>query len=312
MSIISLRYAASLLAILGFGVGVSVGPSFAEPPSSKKHGMRFASEADALDWIAQRAQALGVGEVSSLLDTTGQPAVVNVLTVGPTTQDAEQKLINELGGGDGEITIAGHKVKLFSPLPDIAVIEQQTPAPKASVPQCNGGLCTDNYSFKNNYYFYRSIGGGTKVTRGGSGQVKLTTVPGTFLFEFLGRNICGYTTMCPSGTQPVDTGSCAFDCYTPATTVISLSAVFFARENGLLLPAVQRSQTVAGTSAEIKLSQWGVLIGSGGVSSQCSFELGGSTECSLIGVCTQHQTAAASGRTEAITAAGTTENCAVP
>src|SRR3712207_6071732 len=103
MSIINLRYAGSLVAILGFGAAFSVGPSLAQLPPSYQPGMSFASEADALDWIAQRVQALGVGEVWILLDAIGRPAALNVVTVGPTTQDAEQGLFSELGGSDGEV-----------------------------------------------------------------------------------------------------------------------------------------------------------------------------------------------------------------
>jgi hypothetical protein len=274
---------------------------------------RFASDAEALRWIAARAPALGNVEVLRHTDRAGRLIGVTTIQKDATgdSKDAEQGLLAELGGDEGRVVIGNRVIGLRPAPPTVALNQALNAAPKSD-PQCSGDLCTSNRSFYTNYYFYRSIGSETKVTSG-SGRRYVTTVPGgALLFEFGGRKICSLSTPCPAGTTPQDTGQCSFRCYAPTTTAIRLSATFYARtDNGLLLPALTVDpEPAVGLSAQIKLTQWGIVIGNGVPQSQCSFDLGGPVECGLIGVCTRHETRRGDGRlTLATTSAGTTDGC---
>lgn len=277
---------------------------------------RFQTEGDALEWIADRAASLRARTVLRHRDSARRLVGVTVVQAGSASDNtrAEQTLLAELGGRDGQTVIGNRVISLRQ-----AVSATLTGAPDnafdaaalGAQSQCSGNLCTDDSSFKNNYYLYRSIGSQTKVTSG-AGRRYVTSVPGIFLFPGPGgMQICRPASPCPAGTVPQGSRQCFFRCYSQTTTAIRLSVTFFANgPNDILLPFLVEPEPIVGASAEVKLTQWGVLLGNGGVKSQCDFGLGGSVECSLVGVCTRHETRSSDGRVTLVTtSAGRTDAC---
>jgi hypothetical protein len=242
-------------------------------------GMRFANEEEALNWIADRAQALGLGEVSPVTDEAGHLQSLHMSVVDGDTSavaQAREALLDELGGTEGYIEIAGER---------IALAQQQSAAVKNSEDACSddGSFCTHNKSFIRNRFIYREFGASTTNTKGGSSYEyrPLFGNPGLF------NNICTYPS-CPAGWEldPLSTVQRPFDVTCPigrcrrsvgsnhlaiSVTLFTLATDERGKDTGVVLPLKNIWGSVANRpSLTVSESEWCFLCGSSSVKGICS------------------------------------------
>ncbi|WP_438037472.1 hypothetical protein [Sorangium sp. So ce128] len=232
-------------------------------------GLRFASEHDALGWVARRAEELEMGPVMVERDEGGRPIKVAGVSIGSPDEIAAAKagLIGELGGEDHAVEIAGERY----------LLEGQESGLFAAVAHCNGGLCTNDESFKNDYVLYRELGSRTSVTSGGfetrrqtiqgRGEYECVDLPGPLPVKCTGY--CTYPSSCPSGFTVESTAgypTCRTTCVGQVRNVtlsISIEGFEFFESSGILVPSIPaRSGTTNDSSLEVKYWEYGIGIDS--------------------------------------------------
>ncbi|AUX47498.1 hypothetical protein SOCE26_090190 [Sorangium cellulosum] len=265
--------AASLLAAL-FMMGCSAATTETDDAlpldqPSPAGGLRFASEHDALGWVARRAEELDMGTTTIERDEGGRITKVAGVSIGLPEEIALAKaqLIGELGGEGHTVEIAGEHF----------LVEDQEPEVLAAAAHCSGGLCTKDESFKNDYYLYRELGSRTSVTSGGF-KTQRTTIQGSGFYECVDlpgplpvtcNGYCNYPASCPSGfTQESTVGypTCRTTCVgqvRDVTLSISIVGFDFFESSGILVASIpERSGTTHDASLEVKYWEYGVGIDS--------------------------------------------------
>ncbi|WP_437673872.1 hypothetical protein [Sorangium sp. So ce131] len=265
--------AAPLLAAV-FMMGCSAATTEAQDdpvldPPSAAGGLRFASEHDALGWVARRAEELDMGTTRIERDEGGRITKVAGVSIGSPDEIALAKaqLIGELGGEGRTVEIAGESF----------LVEDQEPEVMAAAAHCSGGLCTKDESFKSDYWLYRELGSRTSVTSGGF-ETQRKTIQGTGSYECVDlpgplpvtcNGYCTYPSACPSGfTQESVVGypTCRRTCVGQVRNVtlsISIVGFEFFESSGILVPSIpERSGTTHDASLEVKYWEYGVGIDS--------------------------------------------------
>lgn len=232
-------------------------------------GLRFASEHAALGWVAQRAEELEMGTTTVERDEGGRIIKVAGVSIGSPEKIALTKaqLIGELGGEDHTVEIAGESF----------LLDGQEPMVMAAAAHCNGGLCTNDESFKNNYYVYRELGSRTSVTSGGF-ETQRRTLQGTGEYECVDlpgplpvtcNGYCYYSADCPSGfTKESSVGypTCRTTCVGQVRNVtlsISIAGFEFFDSSAILVPSIpERSGSTHDSSLEVKYWEYGIGIDS--------------------------------------------------
>ncbi|WP_437646262.1 hypothetical protein [Sorangium sp. So ce362] len=233
-------------------------------------GLRFASEHAALGWVAQRAEELEMGTTTVERDEGGRIIRVAGVSIGSPDEIALTKaqLIGELGGADHTVEIAGERFLLEDPESEVGV---------AAAALCNGGLCTKDESFKNDYFVYRELGSRTSVTSGGfetqrktlqgTGEYECVDLPGPLPVTCNGS--CYYSAGCPSGfTKESSVGypTCRTTCVGQVRNVtlsISIAGFEFFESSAILVPSIpERSGSTHDSSLEVKYWEYGIGIDS--------------------------------------------------
>lgn len=244
--------------------------------SSTQSGMSFADEAEALAWIAQRSEELQLGEVERNTDTNGVLVGLRIKTeaAGDDVREREKQLLEELGGDEGFMEIGDTLI----PLGDQTGEESGSASTKLAMKVCGGSFCTDDWSFKNNYWLYRSIGSQTDQVSGG--------------YRVINKFVCG--SKCPDGYTLKSMGGfgCNTWCQKPeGSNYLQISNTYYNfASNGLLLPAWTGSGgAFNSTSLEVKEYEWGT---------------GGGFVADLDGVCGVHTSWGDGGSSSSVTRAG--------
>ncbi len=230
-------------------------------------GLSFATEREALDWVANRATELEMGEVTVERDGDGQPTKVTGVSIGAPAEIARKRaqLLGELGGPERTVRVAGEAFKLGDERGEAQLVAQH----------CNGSLCTTEESFKNDYFFYREIGSRTTLTSGGY-ETQRKTIKGTGAYECVDlpgplpvtcNEHCNYpTTSCPSGfTQESVVGypGCTITCVGQVRNVtlsLSIEAFELFGSNSSVVPSIPpKYGTTHDTSLEV--THWEVTSG---------------------------------------------------
>lgn len=232
-------------------------------------GLRFASQHDALGWVARRAEELDMGTTTVERDEDGRITRVAGVSIGSPDELALAKaqLIGELGGERHTVEIAGERF----------LLQGQEPIVMAAATHCNGGLCTQEESFKNDYYVYRELGSRTSVTSGGF-ETQRKTIQGTGEYECVDlpgplpvtcNGYCSYSAGCPSGfTKESSVGypTCRTTCVGQVRNVslsISIAGFEFFDSSGILVPSIpERSGSTHDSSLEVKYWEYGIGIDS--------------------------------------------------
>lgn len=232
-------------------------------------GLRFASEHDALGWVARRAEELELGATTVERDDDGRILKVAGVSVGAPDELARRKalLMDDLGGVDRMIEIAGERLFL----------EDEEPRVFARAARCSGGLCTNNESFKSDYWVYRELGSRTTVTAGGF-ETRRQTQKGTAYYECVDlpgplpvqcNGYCTYSTACPSGftvESSVGYPTCQRTCVGQVRNVtlsISIQGFELFEDSGILVASIpERSGTTNDSSLEVKYWEYGINFGS--------------------------------------------------
>ncbi len=267
------RFASLLAAAFMMGCGAeSTDADDATPldQPSAAGGLRFASEHDALGWVAQRAEELEMGTTTVERDEGGRIVRVAGVSIGSPDEIALTKaqLIGELGGEGRTVEIAGERFLLEDPESEVG---------EAAAALCNGGLCTKDESFKNDYVFYRELGSRTSVTSGGfetqrktlqgTGEYECVDLPGPLPVTCNGS--CYYSAGCPSGfTKESSVGypTCRTTCVGQVRNVtlsISIAGFEFFESSGILVHSIpERSGSTHDSSLEVKYWEYGIGIDS--------------------------------------------------
>jgi hypothetical protein len=223
-------------------------------------GLSFASEHDALEWIARRADELDLGTTAIERNEAGRVTKVSGVSIGSPAAIAEKKarLMGELGGVDRTVEIAGQRIVLEDPEPQV----------KLATAHCSGDLCTNDESFKSDYFFYRELGSRTSVTSGGfvtqhqtiygQGAYECVDYPGPLPVTCTGY--CNYASPnCPSGfTLESSAGypSCTRTCVGQVrnvTLAISIMGFDHVDASGILVQSIpEQSGTTHDSSLEVK------------------------------------------------------------
>jgi hypothetical protein len=232
-------------------------------------GLRFTSEHDALGWVAKRAEELELGATRIERGDDGRILKVAGVAVGSPGELADKKalLMGDLGGVDRTIEIAGERL----------LLEDEEPQVFARAARCSGSLCTNNVSFKNNYYVYRELGSRTEVTAGGF-ETRRQTRKGTAEYECVDlpgplpvqcNGYCVYSSGCPSGfTVESSAGypTCQMTCVGQVRNVtlsIDIAGFEFFEDSAILVQSIpERSGTTNGSSLEVKYWEYGFGIDS--------------------------------------------------
>lgn len=252
--------AASLAAALL--AGCNAAPTEADeaaPVEPSGGGLSFASEHDALEWVARRADELDLGTTTVERDEAGRITKVSGVSVGSPAAIAEKKarLMGELGGAERTVEIAGRRIVLEEPEPQVKLVAAH----------CSGDLCTNDESFKSDYIFYRELGSRTSVTSGGfvtqrqtlygQGSYECVDYPGPLPVTCKGY--CNYASDCPSGftvESTVGYPSCTRTCVGQVrnvTLAISIMGFEFVDSSGILMQSIpEQSGTTHDSSLEVK------------------------------------------------------------
>jgi hypothetical protein len=252
-------------------------------PDTADDGLSFSSEHEALRWIADRSEQLGLGKTQAITDEQGHIVRLVGFSVGDA-EVLEQKraqLLAELGGRSEAVEVAGKRFS-FAKHETTKTTEQ---------PLCSADLCTQEESYKTNYYFYRSVGSKTTVTAGGY-ELQRQTVYGTGTYECVDlpgplpvtcNGYCTFSQDCPSGftlESQVGYPSCTHTCSAQVRNVhLAVSFVPYAYygSSGILVQSFPtQSATATGSSVEASASEWGF-----GTSSAIG---------DTVGLCGTHQT----------------------
>ncbi|HEU4413007.1 MAG TPA: hypothetical protein VFS43_47635 [Polyangiaceae bacterium] len=251
-------------------------------------GLSFASEHDALEWVARRAGELELGTTRVERDESGRTTKVAGVAIGSPEENARKKarLMDELGGERRTIAIAGERIVLEDPAPGVKLVAAH----------CSGDLCTNDESFKSNYYFYRELGSRTSVTSGGF-ETQRQTLVGSPYYECVDlpgplpvtcNGYCNYSAGCPSGftvESAVGYPTCRTTCVGQVRNVtlsISIVGFEFFENSGILLESIpERSGTTHDSSLEVTYWEYGI-----------NFD---SVIASADGLCGSHSTSGPSG-----------------
>jgi hypothetical protein len=232
--------------------------------------MRFDSEPDALQWVAERAADLELGAMSEKRDASGRLLLVSGVSVGSPQELADKRanLLEELGGTDQRVIVGVTPYSLRADTASrIGTVKQAL---------CSGTLCTEDESYRDNYILYHELGSRTSVTAGGY-EVQHQTISGQGVYECVDlpgplpvtcTGYCNYSGGCPSGfsvESRIGYPTCQTVCRGDVRNVtIRVQTRGF---NGQVQTLSTQDQTTHDSSLEVSYWEWGV---SGGVVSQAN------------------------------------------